>query len=213
MHPRALSLTMQTDNPRSAILDFLRRKDSSVDELSGQLRISASATRQHLAILERDGLIRRTSVKERVGRPKVYYSLTEKAEAAFPKAYVHFARGLLADMLAREGEETVRALLGRLGTLHASYYQDRVTEDGGVESVVELLNEIGAYAALKREDGRVVIQEYNCLLYEMAMAFGDMVCEFNLKFIGSLLKSPVEQISCIARGDRCCSFLLEGSQE
>jgi DeoR family suf operon transcriptional repressor len=204
---------MQPDNPRSAILDFLRRKDSSVDELSAQLRISASATRQHLSILERDGLIQRTSVKERVGRPKVYYSLTEKAEAAFPKAYAHFARWLLADMLEREGEETVRALLGRLGTLHASYYQDRVTEDGDVEAVVELLNELGAYAALKREDGHVVIQEYNCLIYEMAMAFGDIVCEFNLKFIGSLLKSPVEQTSCIAHGDCCCSFVVEASNE
>jgi predicted ArsR family transcriptional regulator len=204
---------MLVDNPRSAILDFLRRKDSSVDELSLQLQISASATRQHLTILERDGLIRRTSVKERVGRPKVYYSLTEKAEAAFPKVYVHFARGLLADMLAREGEETVRALLGRLGTLHASYYQDRMTEDDGAEAVVAVLNELGAYASLERDDGHFVIQEYNCLLYEIAMAFGDIVCEFDLKFIGSLLKSPVEQTSCIARGDRCCSFQLEGSQE
>ncbi len=204
---------MQTDNPRSAILDFLRRKDSSVDELSAQLQISASATRQHLAILERDGLIRRTSVKERVGRPKVYYSLTEKAEAAFPKVYAHFVRWLLADMLEREGEETVRALLGRLGALQASYYQDWMTEDGGAEAVVAVLNELGAFAALKRDNGHFVIQEYNCLLYEIAMEFGDIVCEFNLKFIGSLLRSPVEQTSCIARGDRCCSFQLEGSQE
>jgi len=204
---------MLVDNPRSAILDFLRRKDSSVDELSAQLQISASATRQHLAILERDGQIRRTAVKERVGRPKVYYSLTEKAEAAFPKVYAHFIKWLLADLLEREGKDSVRALLGRLGALQASYYQDWMTEDGGAEAVVAVLNELGAFAALKRDNGHFVIQEYNCLLYEIAMEFGDIVCEFNLKFIGSLLKSPVEQISCIARGDRCCSFLLEGSQE
>ena len=204
---------MLVDNPRSAILDFLRRKDSSVDELSAQLQISASATRQHLAILERDGQIRRTAVKERVGRPKVYYSLTEKAEAAFPKVYAHFIKWLLADLLEREGEDSVRALLGRLGALQASYYQDWMTEDGGAEAVVAVLNELGAFAALKRDNGHFVIQEYNCLLYEIAMEFGDIVCEFNLKFIGSLLKSPVEQTSCIAHGDRCCSFVLEGSQE
>lgn len=204
---------MLPENPRGTIIDFLRRKDSSVDELSTQLQISASATRQHLAILERDGLIRRTSVKERVGRPKVYYSLTERAEATFPKAYAHFLRWLIADMLEREGEETVRTLVGRLGSLQASYYQDRMAEDDGAEAVVAVLNELGAFAALKREDGRFVIQEYNCLLYELAMAFGDIVCEFDLKFIGSLLKSPVEQTSCIAHGDRCCSFVIEGPPE
>lgn len=200
---------MQTEDPRSDILNLLKRSDSSVDELSPKLGISPTATRQHLSILERDGLIKRTSVKEKLGRPKVIYSLTEKAEQFFPKAYAHFFKWIIKDMIEREGPERVRTMMGRLGVEHASYYRERVREDGDVESVVEVLNELGTFAEMKREDGHVMIREYNCLISDIAMEFGDIVCEFNLKFISTLLNSSVALKSCIANGDRCCSFDVE----
>jgi DeoR family suf operon transcriptional repressor len=200
---------MQTEDPRSAILNLLKRRDSSVDELSPELGISPTATRQHLAILERDGLIKRTSVKEKLGRPKVIYSLSEKAERSFPKAYADFFKWTIKDLIEREGPERVRSLMERLGTQQASYYRERVREDGDVESVVEILNELGAFAEMKRENGHILIREYNCLIYDIAMEFGDLVCEFDLKFISSLLNSNVALKSCIARGDRYCSFALD----
>ena len=200
---------MQAEDPRSDILNHLKRSDSSVDELSPKLGISPTATRQHLSILERDGLIKRTSVKEKLGRPKVIYSLTEKAEQFFPKAYAHFFKWVIKDMIEREGPERVRTMMGRLGVEHASYYRERVREDGDVESVVEVLNELGTFAEMKREDGHVMIREYNCLISDIATEFGDIVCEFNLKFISTLLNSSLALKSCIANGDRCCSFDVE----
>ncbi len=107
---------MQTEDPRSDILNLLKRRDSSVDELSPELGISPTATRQHLSILERDGLIKRTSVKEKFGRPKVIYSLSEKAEGLFQKAYSDFFKWIIKDMIEREGPERVRSLMERLGT-------------------------------------------------------------------------------------------------
>jgi len=112
-------------------------------------------------------------------------------------------------MIEREGSETVRALMGRLGTEQASYYKERVSGDGNAESIVELLNELGTFAELEREDGHMLIKEYNCLVYEIAMEFGDIVCEFNRSFISSLLNSSVELKSCIVRGDKCCSFAVD----
>lgn len=204
---------MQTEDPRSDILNLLKRRDSSVDELSPELGISPTATRQHLSILERDGLIKRTSVKEKLGRPKVIYSLSEKAEGLFPKAYSDFFKWTIKDMIEREGPERVRSLMERLGTQQASYYRERVREDGDVESMVEILNELGAFAEMKRENGHIMIREYNCLIYDIAMEFGDLVCEFDLKFISSLLNSNVALKSCIAHGDRCCSFALDLQSE
>jgi predicted ArsR family transcriptional regulator len=200
---------MRMGDPRSNILDVLKRKNSSVDELSPQLGISPTAIRQHLSILERDGLITRTSVKEKWGRPKVFYSLTEKSEKLFPKAYSEFFKWIIKDIIEREGPEAVRALMGRLGTEQASYYKERVSGDGGVESVVEILNELGTFAELDRADGHMLIKEYNCLVYEIAMEFGEIMCEFNRSFISSLLNSSVELKSCIVRGDKCCSFEID----
>ncbi|MEA2033836.1 MAG: ArsR family transcriptional regulator [Euryarchaeota archaeon] len=198
---------MQIEDTRAGILDFLRRRDASVDGLSSKLGISSTATRQHLAILERDSLIKRIAIKEKMGRPKIFYSLTERAEKFFPKAYSDFFKWIIRDIIEREGSERVREMMARLGAEQASYYKERLKGDG-VVSVVELLNELGTFAEMEREDGQIIIKEYNCLIYEIAMEFGDVVCEFNLNFIGGLLNSSVELKSCIARGDRCCSFAL-----
>lgn len=198
---------MQIEDTRAGILNFLKRRDASVDELSSKLGISSTATRQHLAILERDSLIKRIAIKEKMGRPKIFYLLTERAEKFFPKAYSDFFKWIILDIIEMEGSERVREMMARLGAAQASYYKGRLKGDG-VESVVELLNELGTFAEMEREDGQIIIKEYNCLIYEIAMEFGDVVCEFDLNFIGGLLNSRVELKSCMAKGDRCCSFAL-----
>jgi DeoR family suf operon transcriptional repressor len=199
---------MQIEDARAEILNFLKRSDASVDELSSKLGISSTATRQHLAILERDSLIKRITIKEKMGRPKIFYSLTERAEKFFPKAYSDFFKWIIQDIIESEGAERVREMMARLGVEQASYYKERVRGDGDVESVVELLNELGSFAEMEQEDGKMIIKKYNCLIYELAMEFGGMMCEFDQNFIGSLLNSSVELKSSIARGDRCCSFAL-----
>ena len=105
---------MLSNHTRTDVLHLLKRNESSVDGLSAQLGISATATRQHLSILERDGLVKRTSVKKIIGRPKVMYSLTEKAEEFFPKAYFDFLKCVINDMCEREGPDGVRTMMGRL---------------------------------------------------------------------------------------------------
>ena len=204
---------MQVNGPRSEILSLLKRSESSVDELSQQLGISPTAARQHLSILERDGLVQRTAVKEKIGRPKIYYSLTIKAEAYFPKLYNNFLKWILADMIEREGQEAVRAMLGRLGTKHAAEYKERVGSDGNAEAVVALMNELGCLSELEREDGHLRIKAYNCYIYDAAMEFGDIMCEFALHCIGSLLDKQVALTSSIAKGDRYCVFELDGTSE
>ncbi len=199
---------MQIEDARAEILNFLKRQDSYVDELSSKLGISSTATRQHLAILERDGLIKRTLVKKKMGRPKIFYSLTERAEAFFPKAYSEFFKWIIRDMIEREGVEMVREMMTRMGAEQASYYKERLKGNGDVESVMELLNDLGSFAVLEQDNGQIIIKEYNCLIYEIAMEFGEVMCEFDRNFIGGLLNTNVELKSCMARGDRFCSFTL-----
>ena len=199
-------MSMQREDTRTEILTFLKRKDASVDELSSKLGISSTATRQHLTILERDRLITRIAIKEKMGRPKIFYSLTERAEKFFPKAYSEFFSWIIRDMIEREESERVKEMMARLGVEQAAHY--RGTLNGDVESVVELLNNQGRYAELERVDGQLLIKEYNCLIYELAMEFGEVMCAFDRNFIGGLLNSSVELKSCIANGERFCSFAL-----
>ena len=197
---------MHSNGSRSDILSFLKRCESSVDELSAHLGISSTATRQHLFILERDGLVRRRAVKEKIGRPKDNYSLTEKAEELFPKAYSELCKWVFGDIIEREGPESVKAMMGRLGTNYAAQYRHRVKGTGDVASVVELLNELGAFAEEGMDEGQF-LKVSNCPFYDIAQEFGDIICEFHLKFISSLLNVPVKLDRCMANGDRDCFYV------
>lgn len=198
---------MQKNDTRRAILDVLKMRDFSVSELSSQLGLSSTATRQHLFILERDGLIKGSSVKGELGRPKFVYSLTEKAEEHFPKLYPELSKWIISDMLEREGAESVRALMGRLGAKQASFYKGRVKGDRDVESVVYLLNELGAFAEVEHTGGKTILKVCNCPLHAIVLEFGDIICEFGLQFIGTLLNAPVKLTSCMAHGDRDCFYI------
>src|SRR5215212_11448507 len=77
---------------REQILALLRRNGPmTAAELSDALGIGAVGVRQHLALLDRDGLVHITGVRRGVGRPSHLYALTANAEALFPKRYDRMA--------------------------------------------------------------------------------------------------------------------------
>ena len=136
------------------------------------------------------------------------YSLTEKAEELFPKLYPEITKGIISDIIEREGAESVRALMGRLGAKQASYYKSRIRRDKDVESVVSILNELGAFAEVEEKaGGHIRLKVCNCPLYEIILEFGDIICEFGVQFIGTLLNTPVKLTDCMAHGDRDCFYV------
>ncbi len=73
---------------RQDILDHLRRHGSgSVKELGQLLGLTSTGIRQHLTILERDGLIEAREERGRVGRPALVYTLTPQGDSLYPKKY------------------------------------------------------------------------------------------------------------------------------
>ena len=82
---------------RVQILQLLRRHGQmTAAELSDALGIGAVGIRQHLALLDRDGLVHTAGVRRGVGRPSHLYGLTGQAEALFPKRYDRLVMDALA---------------------------------------------------------------------------------------------------------------------
>ena len=107
-------LKLEKGSTRQEILFLLKKhKAMSVDELSSHLGITPMGVRQHLTILEKDGLIRSEKMRRGMGRPSHIYSLTDKAENLFPKHYDSFAKELLQDLYDMLGEEFVKELFER----------------------------------------------------------------------------------------------------
>ena len=106
---------------RQAILDYLRmHREATVRDLSRELSLTTTGIRQHLSILEQDGLVAYRDLKGRVGRPALAYRLTDAGEALYPKAYDRLAVALLeaAGEVCPDGlqEKLVVAAAGRLAT-------------------------------------------------------------------------------------------------
>ena len=72
----------------------------TVDALSAQLQITRNAVRQHLAALERDGLVTRGDTKPSGGRPEQLYLLSDRGGELFPRRYSWFSEQLIEAMSA-----------------------------------------------------------------------------------------------------------------
>ena len=198
-------------NSRYEILKLLKKRKLRISEISEILDMSQTAIRQHMAILEGNGLVEKSSLKEGMGRPKFYYFLSEKAEVFFPKAYVKLIEWIVEDIIKTKGVDELRDILIRLGKEQSVKYKIRfgsnsVYED--VRTLVEVLKERDMVVEIDENHDSVIIKQYNCLFYNISKKFGRTICEFDHSFIDALIEKEIEVLTCIANGDRYCSFRI-----
>ena len=118
---------LQMQSTRQQILEYLQRHGrGTVKELGALLGLTSTGIRQHLTVLERDGLVEAHEERGRVGRPTLVYSLTGKADALFPKTYDLLANVLLEEIRANEGNEKLQKLLRQVAQRLASPYEERM---------------------------------------------------------------------------------------
>ena len=65
---------------RGKILELLRTRERTVNELADALRLTDNAVRAHLASLERDRLVVLSGMKPGIRKPHTTYSLGPEAE-------------------------------------------------------------------------------------------------------------------------------------
>ena len=131
---------LQIQSTRQQILEYLQRHGrATVKELSSLLGLTSTGIRQHLTVLERDGLVDAREERGRVGRPTLVYSLTEKADALFPKTYDALASVLLEEIRASQGNERLHELLRQVAERMAGPYTERMEGKPLAERVRELI--------------------------------------------------------------------------
>ncbi|HWQ28893.1 MAG TPA: winged helix-turn-helix transcriptional regulator, partial [Dehalococcoidia bacterium] len=73
---------------RKRILDYLRRHGrATVKDLGEVFGLTSTGIRQHLTVLERDGLVEAREERGKVGRPALVYRLTPLGDNLYPKLY------------------------------------------------------------------------------------------------------------------------------
>jgi len=200
---------MQTT--RQQILDYLQRHGrATVKELGQLLRLTSTGIRQHLTVLERDGLVLAREERGRVGRPTLVYTLTEKAEALFPSSYDELAIALLEEIRASEGSERLYQLLQRVAQRMAETFWERVQGKSLAQRVKEtalILQEQGCLVDWEQRDGEFFLHEFTCPFSKVAKQ-DSSVCTLHLELVRLLTAADTRLVRSLLRSERACTYRI-----
>jgi len=182
----------------------------TVGEISKELGITEMGVRRHLNTLERDGMIKASLVRQSMGRPTNIYSLTDKAEDQFPKAYRQLALDLLDVVVDLDGEKKVKEIFDHREEYLRVRYQPMISGESlkeKVESLLDVQNDKGYMAEIDENDEGFLIREFNCPIAEIAKKYPE-ACEGERKLFENLLGVDVINMQCMGRGDRVCAYQI-----
>jgi len=193
------------------VLEFLRRKQAaSAEVISAQLGITPNAVRQHLTNLERDGLVRSEPVRSKRGRPSLMFSLTDKADAAFPKRYGQLASMILNELSDMGGPELLDEVFRRVALRYAGTIEAQVADlsfEEKLDRVVQLIGRAGTLAEKEECSEGVKVTIHNCPFRNTALKY-PQVCTITPHLLVRLLGAQVSQAASIHRQDPYCSFVV-----
>ena len=196
---------------RHLILNEIKRAGGlTVRQLASLIGITTVAIRKQLAILEQEGLVRARQVKIPRGRPASTYELTARARDLFPQTYNQVLNDLLQDLRDLDGDEKVKLLLDKRNERLLERYGRRIADKSLVEKVRELANardEDGYMATFEIVDGRLVLTEHNCPIFEMAARL-PQTCSCEHDLFQELLQTEVVREATMTDGASCCRYTI-----
>jgi predicted ArsR family transcriptional regulator len=208
---------LQIQATRQQILEYLQRQGrATVKELGRLLGLTSTGIRQHLTVLERDGLVDAHEERGRVGRPTLVYSLTEKADSLFPKTYDALAADLIEEIRSSQGNERLQELLHRVAERMAAPYVDRVQGKRLGERVQEtgrIMEEQGYLVDCRRGGGdEYYIDEFTCPFPKVARQ-EHAVCALHVEFVRVLAGADTRLTQSLLRGERACTYRIRGDHK
>src|SRR5881394_620569 len=101
------------ESTRGQIVARLRQGATTVDALASDLSLTDNAIRQHLSVLERDGVVRQAGVRRPpgAGKPATMYEINPTEDAQLSRAYAPLLTSLLEVLEAELPAAQVKRLL------------------------------------------------------------------------------------------------------
>lgn len=194
---------------REQILRYLHQQGhGTVREIAQLLGMTATGARQHLAALERDGLLEAQETRGRVGRPAHLYSLTARGEARLPANYAMLANLLLEEVRTMAGADALQRLLRRVSSRMAERYGERVAGKPVAERVeltAQVLREHGCEVEVREEAGEYFIRQCTCPYPEVARQHS-AVCALEVGFVQRMTGADARLVGSLLRGDPACAY-------
>lgn len=194
---------------RQEILDYLRRhSQATVKELGEHLGLTSTGIRQHLTVLERDGLVEAREERGHVGRPALVYRLTPSGDALYPKKYDALANALIEEARQLLGPDALQQLMKKVAARFAAAYAPRLEGMSVRERIVEtakILQERGCLADCCDEADDILIKQHTCPFPNVASR-NSAVCALDVEFVRRLVGADARLTTSLLRGDGACTY-------
>ena len=209
-------MNCEMSETRMRILQLLKmRAGMTVGQLTEALHISQMGVRQHLAILEAEGLIEYYRERQGRGRPRHIYQLTDEANSLFPTTYANFAVGLMHEVAKFNGPGFINKVFRGRMKAQLETYQRRLEGKTLCERVKELArirDEEGYMARFDENENDYVLVEHNCPIAVIAQEY-PYVCEIELALFRQSLGAKIVREEHLMQGSHRCCYRIPKSTE
>ncbi|AHG93200.1 regulatory protein ArsR (plasmid) [Gemmatirosa kalamazoonensis] len=192
---------------RGQIVAFLRRGTRTVEELARAVGLTDNGVRNHLATLERHGIVRQEGVRRSpgAGKPAVLYEVHPDAEPLFSRAYAPVLTTtidvLVDELSAAKAEELLREVGRRLGRDVGGQASGTIQERAAAAAAV--LEALGGEVDVVHDEAGLRLRGYACPLSATVSRRPEM-CRSVERLVGEVVGAPVRQCCEHGARPRCC---------
>lgn len=203
---------------RERVLFVLKTKGpQTAARMAKRLGVTTMAVRQHLSVLQGEGLVDFTDQRRKVGRPARLWQLTLKAYDRFPDSHAELAVEMLLAIRSAFGEEGLERLTEEKTRQQVEHYRARMPGPSAlleerVATLTRIRREEGYMAEWRRRrDGTFELVENHCSIAKAARVCPNL-CGSELSLFRSVLGDDVSvnRFEHILSGDRCCAYQITG---
>ena len=189
---------------RVRVLHLLRDGVGTVNELAAALGLTRNAIRSHLALLEKQRLIRKSGWKTGVRRPHAAYELTPRAEELFSSAYTKVFNQLVAVLRQRLDQSALESVFRNTGSSLASASPSKgQSRQKKIRQAMNLLRGLGGNVRVERCNGSIVLRGASCPLAAV-VAENREACHVVEGLLRTIVGGDVKQRCHYGTKPRCC---------
>lgn len=203
---------IRNDRPtRLQILAMLKKNNRMTSKQVGDvLGVTPMGARQHLTAMEKDGLVASEFVRQKAGRPALYFRLTPQSDCYFPQNYEPMALEILKGMENLQGREKIVEVFKLRKEKLVKEYKAALEKSDLKESVQKLaeIRDLEGYMAeLEENEAAFLLTEHNCPIHSIAKEYNEL-CQHELQIFKDVLNVPVERIQHMVKGENACVYKI-----
>ena len=186
---------------------LLRTAPRTVDELAAALALTDNGVRQHLTVLERDGMVRQKGTRRGpgAGKPAAIYELHPEGEQLLSRAYAPVLATLLEVLTEELPSIQARRLLRETGRRLAASLGGRASGDvhARAKAAASVLTALGGAVTVEEKRGGAMLRGSACPLASAATR-SPHVCRAVESLVGEITGAEVRECCERSERPRCC---------